>query len=308
MIIVVAVAACSAGDGPFSAGADASLMADTVPSHDVAHMEGFAAAFPAPVPDDCLTDVSAGQHSFTCEGIKIEVSVPDACIESACGLIFDVPGGKMNASDEDAHTNMRALGKKHGFIVVQPTDPPLTYIVPLYAVLHRVEKAWHADPKRIHFTGFSSGGFITWLFLCKYADELAAVAPGASLLPCTPSGQTDVLFLAGWKDAVAPYVTSAASRDALIASWRLGPAQLVAGDGETYARYRYSNSRNTVLETLEHDYVTDPAKPLSQNQGHCFPGSKASSGSWWDNLKCKPPNAFHWGEEVVRFFVAHPRQ
>jgi hypothetical protein len=36
------------------------------------------------------------------------------------------------------------------------------------------------------------------------------------------------------------------------------------------------------------------------------PGSTADPYARQYALACKPPNAFNWGEEVMRFFRAHP--
>jgi len=32
-----------------------------------------------PLPSGCIIDVSPGLHTFTCEGLAVDVSVPDAC-------------------------------------------------------------------------------------------------------------------------------------------------------------------------------------------------------------------------------------
>jgi dienelactone hydrolase len=290
-------------------------------------------AFPAPVPDDCLNDVSAGEHTFTCEGMKVNVSVPAACLLSACGLVVDIHGACMTGADEDSHTSLRALGQQHGYVVVQPTAPDHPAICAgggdwdksgaddgaVFKVLQRVSTAWHVDGRRIHFTGFSQGGFATWRFICSHADILASAAPAAAgasaygIKSClfsgtdTPSQPIDILFLAGRKDTVVPYTWMAAERDAVIAAWGLGGAQVMGSD-EEHTRTRYGGGQGVVLETLEHDYMTDPAGPLGINHGHCVPGSTAATGSFWDALKCKPPNAFVWGEEVMKFFVAHPKR
>jgi hypothetical protein len=45
-------------------------------------------------------------------------------------------------------------------------------------------------------------------------------------------------------------------------------------------------------------------------KGHCFPGSPDQSVTLPDQLMpygCHPPNSFDWGQEVLKFFVAHPK-
>jgi hypothetical protein len=39
-----------------------------------------------------------------------------------------------------------------------------------------------------------------------------------------------------------------------------------------------------------------------------MPGADAHTGTVWDALGCKAPNAFVWGQEVLAFFIAHPRK
>src|SRR5262252_782764 len=39
-------------------------------------------------PDDCITDISAGDHTFGCSGLTFLVMVDDLCTKYACGLIF----------------------------------------------------------------------------------------------------------------------------------------------------------------------------------------------------------------------------
>ena len=72
----------------------------------------------------CITDTSAGSRVFTCDGFKYDVTVPDACAAGGCGLVLDVHGATMSGKMEDANTDMRALGAKYGYVVVQPNANP----------------------------------------------------------------------------------------------------------------------------------------------------------------------------------------
>ena len=53
-------------------------------------------AIPAPVANDCITDVTPGDHTFVCDGITYLVLVDEQCTRLACGLIFDVHGATMS--------------------------------------------------------------------------------------------------------------------------------------------------------------------------------------------------------------------
>ena len=211
--------------------------------------------------------------------------------------IADVPGYKIDAQGH-------ILGKGH-------------------AVRTGLARVFQSDPSRTHMTGFSQGGYMTWRFLCKHADRFASVAPGGAGLPvcgtteffdscafdatASPSRQIDVLFMAGRQDGVVPFSCQSQERDLAIAAWGLTQSSVIAMDA-TYTRTRYANAQGTVMETLEHDYTTDPQGLLAANKGHCYPGSNAHTGTPYDQLACVPPNAFAWGAEVMGFFVQHPKK
>ncbi len=52
-------------------------------------------SFPDPVPDECITHVSAGYHRFDCDGVVHEITMPPDCMISACGIIVDAHGATM---------------------------------------------------------------------------------------------------------------------------------------------------------------------------------------------------------------------
>lgn len=54
---------------------------------------------------------------------------------------------------------------------------------------------WQIDPMRIHMTGFSQGGALSWRFICDHADVLASVAP--ELDPYFPARTLDSASVAG---------------------------------------------------------------------------------------------------------------
>lgn len=279
--------------------------------------------------DPCLPDASPGHHVVTCEGLTVDVEIPASCPQAGCGLILEIHGLFMNADVMDANTNLRALGRARGYVVVQPTAPsgrlpqgPAWLDADddaVWAVLEHVRAATRPDAQKIHVTGFSQGGFMTWRLLCKHSDVLASAAPGAAGSGYCPAGSLNgscdfgklapkplsVLFVAGLYDSLVPLACARAERDAAIAAWSLGAPQSVAGDA-TFTRVRYPGT-TTALEVIEHAYTTDPASALASNAGHCVPGANAMTGTVWDALKCKPPNSFVWGDEVMAFFVAHPK-
>ena len=270
-------------------------------------------------PSGCITDTTAGDHQFTCDGFVYDVSVPPACASGGCGLILDVHGATMSGKMEDDNTNMRALGAQHGFVVVQPNAnpaPPLSSWNPspdddkVFALLTLALSTFAIDGKRVHMTGFSQGGMMTFRFLCKHADVFASVAPGAGT-GCTfttgdtPSKEIPVLYMHGTKDAILNFQSLAVpQRDEVISGWKTDQGTVIASDAD-YTRTRYLTPSGTPFEFIQHDYAA--SSPFLV--GHCYPGSTDPGGQKGQLFPfgCVAPNAFTWGDEVMKFFLAHPK-
>jgi len=273
--------------------------------------------------------VTAGAHHFACDGLEFDVSVPDACVTHSCGLIVDVHGGTMSGPMEDKNTDLAALGRRHGFIVVTPTafGNLWNYAADDAKVLSFLEAtrdAFHVNPKRIHMTGMSQGGYMSWRFSCQHTDLFGSVAPAAAAgaaaisveVGCTftgqdvPRGELDILYMHGVEDALVNFQNAVTLRDAVIAHYGMSTGLVVAGDS-TYKRTRYTTQNGRVFEFIEHRYLSDSSVLGVAIRGHCFPGSPDQTVTLPGQLMafgCKPPNSFTWGEEVVRFFMAHPKR
>jgi polyhydroxybutyrate depolymerase len=292
---------------------------------------------PPPTPSGCITDVTPGEHTFTCEGFSTDVVVPPACVKPGCGLITEIHGDTGTGALMDANMNLKALGRQRGFVVVAPTGPPWpggpgsTWRVvddeKVVKIIQKVAEVFRTDPKKNHLTGFSRGGFVTWRLLCKNADLFASFAPatagssaggtctGVNEVSCPfdasqtngmPSVQVPVLFLIGRTDTPVPYGCTSRIRDQAIAAWGLTAQPDVDGNAQ-YAHKRWSNAKGTVLETYEHSYETVPNGPWGSAKGHCFPGSTMDPFAPQYAVPCQLPNAFTWGEQVLKFFEAHPK-
>lgn len=277
--------------------------------------------FTTPKPSGCLDAVGAGAHTYDCDGLKYNARVPAQCLKAPCGLIFDVHGFSMSGEMEEASTKLADQGEEYGYVVFQPNAnpaPPAASWMPatdddkVFAVLEHAMEVWHIDPDRVHFTGFSQGGNMTWRMLCKHADVFASVAPaaGASCFKGTelPSREVPVLYMHGTADALVDFPGVAVpQRDAVIAGWKMDAGKKIAGD-ENHERTRYTSPGGTVFEFVQHDYkvAKDPCIIVTLG-GHCFPGSEDPGGATGQacTFACMPPNAFHWGEEVMKFFRAH---
>jgi polyhydroxybutyrate depolymerase len=330
-LVVLGLVGCSsaapvaAGDAGPGDTVDAATTAPDAASFDAAPGPADAAA-PSDahaLPDasdagSCIDDVSPGQHAYSCDGFVYDVAIPPACATpSACGLVVDVHGLTMDGLMEDDNTNMRALGAQYGYVVVQPNAnpaPPQSSWNPpgdddhVYAFLVAAIQKLAVDPRRVHMTGFSQGGMMTFRFLCNHADLFASVAPAAGdacsfQAGSTPSREIPVLYMHGTKDALVSFTNGAIpQRDAVVAGWQMG-AGTVVDQGTGYVRTRYTNASGNVFEFLQHDYAA--TSPFLQ--GHCYPGSTDPGGKPGQlfPFACVAPNGFTWGAEVMKFFVAH---
>lgn len=296
-----------------------------------------------PVASGCITDVTPGDHTFTCEGFATSVSIPAACVQPGCGLITQLHGDTGTGALMDANTNLKALGMARGFVVVSPTGPPWPGAEPgstwrpiddekVVAIIKKVAEVFRTDPRKNHVTGFSRGGFVAWRLLCKHAELFASVAPatagssagtsngftcnGVNEVSCPfdatkpdgmPSVEVPTLVLIGRTDTPVPLGCTSRIRQQAIAAWSMTEQPNVAGNAQ-YTHRRWSNTKGTVLETLEHSYETVPNGPFGSAKGHCFPGSTLDPFAPQYAVPCKLPNAFTWGEQVVAFFEAHPKK
>jgi poly(3-hydroxybutyrate) depolymerase len=286
---------------------------------------------PPLVVDPCFPDVGAGHHTYACNGLSFDVEVPTACEAGGCGVILDVHGLTMSAAMEDANTELRARGGAAGFVVVQPSANPAppqsswseSDDPNIYDFLTRAIAVFRIDTHRVHMTGFSQGGFMTWRFLCAHADAFASVAPAAAASNCTstpacsftgsevPSRKIPILYMHGRQDQnYIPYSCAQPQVDAIVSAWGLTANGVVASSA-TYTRTRWTDTAGTVVELLAHDYSSNAQVPFvsaSKLEGHCFPGSNDPGGQPGQLFPfgCDQSASFVWGTEVVEFFVAHP--
>ncbi len=281
----------------------------------------------APIPDDCILDVTPGQHAFECDGLTFHVSVPAACANAGCGLIFDVHGLSMSGPMEENNTNLAALTQALDYVVVQPSatpNPPLASWTPsidddkIFDFLQRTMRVFIVDPDRVHFTGFSQGGFMTWRMLCAHPNVFASVAPAAGTDSCggppgcdyrngEPGIEVPILYIHGTTDALVDFNCGQQAIDAVIAGWNLRADGVVSMDDD-HRHERYINDAGTILEYITHDYETSVSSniPLVPDLvGHCYPGSTDDGGERGQlySFKCEGTNAFHWGERVLDFFL-----
>jgi hypothetical protein len=297
-----------------------------------------------PVAGGCVVDVSAGTHEFSCDTTTHMVTVPEICTRLSCGVIVDVHGGSMSADMEDKNTNLRALGARYGYLVVQPNALPNPLLLGervfvagadddrVMHILNDVVTAFHADTSRIHMMGFSEGGFMTWRWICAHSDLLASAAPaaagyGCTVLPITeeigcrfaetdagteaPARHMPILYMQGVNDKLMnPDCTFSWLESNVYPTLMLDQGTKIAGDA-TYERTRFLDPGGVSFELIRHQYSTDASFFGVAVGGHCYPGSTDLTATLPGQLMgfgCKDTCSFTWSEEAIRFFIAHPKR
>ena len=277
-----------------------------------------------PVPAGCITDVSPGDHTFTCGGLQVDARIPAACEAPGCGLILELHGDTGNGLLMDAHTKLRDLGQQHGYILIAPSGPPwpggpgstwhMANDATLIDMTTQFRDVFRVDTAKIHVTGFSRGAFVTWRLLCDHADLFASAAPGGAgdgtgfgEQTCftqgrMPSRHIPILFLMGRTDGAVGYASMMQIRDAAIASYGATGPTVLASD-TSYSHNQWTEA----IETFDHAYETVSPGPWASAKGHCIPGSTMDPQAPQYAIPCKLPNAFVWGDEVMAFFLAHPK-
>lgn len=279
------------------------------------------------MPSGCIDDVSSGDHVYTCNGLAFDVRVPPACQAPGCGLILVLHGDTGTGPLMDAHIKMRELGAQHGYIVLAPTGPDWpgagpgstwnsTWDDDLVAVTSSFAGVFRVDPKKVHVTGFSRGAFVTWRLLCNHSDLFASAAPagagfgtGFGETTCfhdgrAPTRKLPILFLMGRTDVSVGYGNLVGIRDGAIANYgATGPAMIAGNADYTHARW----TGQGIIETFDHAYETVSDGPFASARGHCIPGSTTDPYAAQYAIPCELPNAFVWGDEVMKFFMANPK-
>lgn len=314
LLALCGVAACAPLPGR-AAGDLGATMADGAARDAASPTTGDLGGGAMPAPTGCVTDVSAGHHLLPCAGgIRYDVEIPAACALGGCGLILDMHGLTMNATQEDAGTGMRARGHEYGYVVVQPNAPgvpsswdQVVHAPLVFAFVRDVAKALVTDPRRAHVTGFSQGGGMTWRMICAHADFFASAAPLSGLPGCSfspseaPSREVPIMQVHGHKDALLNFnLFAIPQRDAALEYWKDGPAVVVQMDGG-HKVTRYTSPSGTPFELWEHDYAAGSVVL----GGHCFPGGIDIGPSPFE-FGCADEGTFVVGERVMQFFLDHP--
>lgn len=135
-------------------------------------------------------------------------------------VVFFIHGANGYGTEFKGTTKGDAVADKGKFIAVYPsasaTDASgvwddmsgITNFPFFLAIIDTLDKRYTIDRNRIYMTGFSQGGFISFVAGCKYSDVFAAIAPvsGHAGSPCTIKRPVPVYLTFGANEDKASFV------------------------------------------------------------------------------------------------------
>lgn len=247
----------------------------------------------------CIDRVTSGTRVYQgCRGgLSLTATVPSSCTGGGCGLIFDVHGYRMNADSQNNGTGLRSLVLRDGgYVLIQPTDPDNNWDPAdgadghVVAAIEAVAAAYQVDRDRIHFGGFSQGGWMSWRLMCSHSHliaSFASISGGDTTMGPGAGGRAGICFgrgagnpgspmlhIHGTADRTVSYRSAESIRDRVVAAMG-DPAGLPVGPG----RIRWTGAG------MHYELVT--------HQGaHCIQSCQRE---------------IQTGRELLEFYKNHPR-
>eukprot|EP00479_Gromia_sphaerica_P008209 TRINITY_DN3030_c0_g1_i1.p1 TRINITY_DN3030_c0_g1~~TRINITY_DN3030_c0_g1_i1.p1 ORF type:complete len:240 (+),score=65.00 TRINITY_DN3030_c0_g1_i1:233-952(+) len=223
---------------------------------------------------------------------------------------FDVHGYSMSTENQNGETQLRQRGMAAGFIVVHPQGSGI--FLPswnagddatVFDMVLSMANAFNVDRNRIHFGGFSQGGWMTWRMVCNQAlsprpsDVIASFGPiaagfGGSAASCYGAGggpQTSILLTHGRSDAIVSFneALRAVADISLAQSIDPNASQQTLANTTFFDRVRYTGA-GIHLETIFH------------TEGHYIISDGATSTVYGRT------GPIITGQDILEFYQAHP--
>jgi polyhydroxybutyrate depolymerase len=178
-----------------------------------------------------------GDHSLA---IRIDGQVREFVIHAptsysgadAYPVVLVFHGQPSNAAEIASTSKMGQTADSKGFLAVFPDQ--FTKPSEVAALIDHLVAKWHADPKRIHATGFSRGAYLTYRLAHELTSRFGSVAPvsgdGASDKPL--AAPISLLTFQGTRDRLAQGFTvdnnnwakAAACKDEVVSTVPVGVA------------------------------------------------------------------------------------
>lgn len=172
------------------------------------------------------------------------------------------------------------------------------------AVIANVKANYNVDPRRVFLTGHSNGGFMSFRMACDHADEIAGIVSieGATWLDpkeCKPSEPVATLAVHGTADQTIKYdggTTGLANYPSATTSTA------------TWAKYNGCRSTPDPATNTTHAIVEKlPPATVTAYSAGCDTNGYAELWTQPDGVHI-PVFSPTFGEQIVSFLLAHPKQ
>jgi len=206
--------------------------------------------------------------------------------DSAVPLILNFHGFTSSAAVQMTFTNFQPIADTAGFLVVCPQGTLFLGLTHWNVggwtvgsttddvgftdhLIDSISSEYNIDASRIYSTGFSNGGFMSFLLACQLSERIAAIASvSGSMTPetyadCSSQRPTPILQIHGTSDDVIPYdglsytLPVGDAIDYWVANNNCDDTAIITplpdsdpGDGSTVEHHSYEAGDNDV--TVEH--------------------------------------------------------
>ena len=181
-------------------------------------------------------------------------------------LVFNFHGYTQQADDYMDYADFRPIADTANFIIVYPQGTLFNGLSHwnvggawtigstvddvgfAETLIDTISSEYNINLSKVYSTGFSNGGYLSFLLACKLNDKITAIAPvAATMTPttfgdCTPQHATPILQVHGTNDPLVPYNGSVIS---------LSVKKVL----EYWINYNNCNS-TPIITNIEHDDKT----------------------------------------------------
>jgi polyhydroxybutyrate depolymerase len=247
-------------------------------------------------------------------------------------LVMVLHGGGGNATNAEAMTGFTEKARKEGFIVVYPEGTSrglglLTWnaghccgyamqkgvddVGFISALIDRLVKDHHVDPRRVYVTGLSNGGMMTHRLGIELSERIAAIAPVIAALfgdEKRPRSPVAAFMINGMLDKSVP-PEGGAPGGRFTEAWDGTPTRPALEQAAFWAKANGCSATADKTETgpgVVWRHRCDGKPPVAlylvKNNGHAWPGGKPGTARG-----DTPTTALDATGLIWEFFKAHTR-
>jgi polyhydroxybutyrate depolymerase len=224
-------------------------------------------------------------------------------------LVIALHGAQGSPSAMQGLTHLEQVADEHGFVVafLGSSDPVHAWAPPsdldyVSSMIDQIIASENIDPNRVYVTGFSAGGYETWLTACELSAKVAAVAivsgamNGTLYHACTPARPIPQLLMVGDSDGILwTGIETCASRP---------QTPCLPSAAETTARWRQIDNCPAAQPSL----IQQVSAVEQETWSACTDGSVVAeyivhgAGHVWPPIGTGAPSDYSASEAVWAFF------